>query len=77
MSKNKVEPSLMMAIKVTERLKKARSSMTQEEFAKKIGIPYSTYFQYEQGFKIGVKHIDKIRALLGLTAEEALSILKK
>lgn len=73
MSKNKVEPSF----KITERLKAARGNMTQEEFAKQLGIPYSTYFQYEQGFKIGVKHIDKIRSLLGLTAEEALSILKK
>jgi transcriptional regulator with XRE-family HTH domain len=64
---------------VGKRLQALRESQgkCQEDFAKELGIPYSTYFQYEQGFRIGTKHIDKIQALLDLTAAEVIEILRR
>ena len=43
-------------------LKSARNGkkLTQKEMAAFLEIPYSTYCQYEQGFKVGGKHVLKI-----------------
>jgi transcriptional regulator with XRE-family HTH domain len=59
-------------MKIDEKLREERSKrdLTQKEFAKYLGIPYSTYFQYELGWNVGPKYLVKIITKLGLKIED-------
>jgi transcriptional regulator with XRE-family HTH domain len=57
---------------LSEALKKERQKLkkTQKEMSKMLDIPFSTYFQYEQGFSVGAKHLMKIVKKLNLSLQQ-------
>lgn len=61
-------------MRVNELLKKERvdRKLTQKQFSTLLNIPYSTYCQYEQGFKIGKSHIVKIVKNTNIKYEQIL-----
>lgn len=61
-------------MKINEKLKKERikKKMTQKEFADYLGINYTSYFQYEQGFKIGIRNLRKIMEKIKIDVKDIL-----
>ena len=61
-------------LQVGERLKELRENLSQEEFAKKIGVSFRTYQRYEVGERIPHPHVlSKIAGLFGTTIDWILT----
>ena len=69
--------NLVKSINIGERLKQLREkqSLTVNEFAKKAGIPSSTYKEWEQGRQIRGEPYAQLAAVCQISVQELITVL--